>query len=65
MTFTVKLLRHDADKSANVRLPFVPVRGMYLMAPFANNDYRKVDEVYWNHTASLFEVYFEKSSEDA
>lgn len=64
MTYATTLLSHDANKKAEVRLPFVPVAGMLLMAPFERNDYRKVHEVYWDHVKEQFEVYFEKAWED-
>ena len=37
---------------------------MFLKAPWENNDYRRVDEVYFDHISGRFEVYFDKAFED-
>lgn len=55
--FPITLLSADARHSARGRIPFVPVAGMFLMAPWAKNDYHRVDQVFYNHLAESFEVY--------
>ena len=55
--FTIILLNKQGTRSANVGLPFVPVAGMFLMAPWARNDYHRVDGVFYDHLTETFEVY--------
>lgn len=55
--FAILLCNKDGTRSAQGRIPFTPVAGMFLMAPWACNDYHRVDEVFYNHITETFEVY--------
>ena len=61
--FAIKLLSHDGTRFATGIIPFAPVPGIFLKAPWEHNDYLRVGEVFYDHHAECFEVYLEKAED--
>ncbi len=55
--YAISLLNRDGTKSAAGVIPFAPVAGIFLKAPWDRNDYHRVEAVFYDHLAERFEVY--------
>lgn len=57
MKSNIRIYDHDAKQQADIQLPFVPTVGLHVRVPFDCNDYRQIDEVYWDEDMNRFIVY--------
>ena len=58
MSFKVKLLDYDGERSVDMTLPFVPFPGLMLQADWNNGgDFVEVGAVYWDAEEQEFHVY--------
>ena len=55
--YAITLYNRDGTRSASGSIPFAPVPGICLKAPWERNDYLCVEAVFYDHLAECFEVY--------